>query len=166
MAFYSSGVEYGIHSLTCMIDAKGNKREMTVREIAQLQGVPFDYLAKIFTKLSKAGLIISTEGKGGGVQLARSPELITLLDIVQAIDQNKSIFQCKEVRERFVVFNDAPPKWACSGICGIHAVMKMAQERMEDVLAQYSILDISRSIYVKAPESFAIEVEDWISKQR
>lgn len=47
MAFYSSGVEYGIHSLTCMIDAKGNRREMTVREIAQLQGVPFDYLSKI-----------------------------------------------------------------------------------------------------------------------
>ena len=34
MAFYSSGVEYGIHSLMCMVDAKGNEREMSVREMA------------------------------------------------------------------------------------------------------------------------------------
>ena len=40
MAFYSSGVEYGIHSLMCMVDAKGNEREMSVREMAALQGVP------------------------------------------------------------------------------------------------------------------------------
>ncbi len=57
-------VEYGIHSLMCMVDAKGNEREMSVREMAALQGVPYDYLGKIFTRLSRAGLVISTEGKG------------------------------------------------------------------------------------------------------
>jgi DNA-binding IscR family transcriptional regulator len=35
-------------------------------EIAELQSVPYDYLAKIFTRLSKAGLVRSIEGKGGG----------------------------------------------------------------------------------------------------
>ncbi|MWL75296.1 Rrf2 family transcriptional regulator, partial [Escherichia coli] len=75
MAFYSSGVEYGIHSLMCMVDAKGNEREMSVREMAELQGVPYDYLGKIFTRLSRAGLVISTEGKGGGFKLARAAEL-------------------------------------------------------------------------------------------
>ena len=71
MAFYSSGVEYGIHSLMTMVDAKGNDREMSVREMAALQGVPYDYLGKIFTRLSRAGLVSSTEGKGGGFRLAR-----------------------------------------------------------------------------------------------
>ena len=37
MAFYSSGVEYGIHSLVCMVDTKGDDREMNVRELAELQ---------------------------------------------------------------------------------------------------------------------------------
>lgn len=64
MAFYSSGVEYGIHSLMCMVDSKGDARDMSVREIAELQSVPYDYLAKIFTRLSKAGLVRSIEGKG------------------------------------------------------------------------------------------------------
>lgn len=33
MAFYSSGVEYGIHSLMCMVDSKGDARDMSVRKL-------------------------------------------------------------------------------------------------------------------------------------
>ena len=47
MAFYSSGVEYGIHSLMCMVDAKGNEREMSAREMAALQGVPYELVTGI-----------------------------------------------------------------------------------------------------------------------
>jgi len=89
MAFYSSGVEYGIHSLMCMVDSRGDARDMSVREIAELQSVPYDYLAKIFTRLSKAGLVRSIEGKGGGFQLAKPAEHITVLDVVNAIDGDK-----------------------------------------------------------------------------
>lgn len=91
MAFYSSGVEYGIHSLMCMVDSKGDARDMSVREIADLQSVPYDYLAKIFTRLSKAGLVRSIEGKGGGFQLAKAAEHITVLDVANAIDGDKRI---------------------------------------------------------------------------
>lgn len=112
MAFYSSGVEYGIHSLICMVDGKGEGREMNVREIAELQGVPYDYLGKIFTKLSRAGLVISSEGKGGGFILSRPPDQISVLDIVEAIDGEKSIFDCKEIRQRLAVFEETPPEWA------------------------------------------------------
>lgn len=118
MAFYSSGVEYGIHSLMCMVDAKGNEREMSVREMAALQGVPYDYLGKIFTRLSRAGLVISTEGKGGGFRLARPAELISVLDVAHAIDGEKNMFECREVRQRTAVFDETPPAWVCDGPCG------------------------------------------------
>ncbi len=115
MAFYSSGVEYGIHSLMCMVDSKGDARDMSVREIAELQNVPYDYLAKIFTRLSKAGLVRSIEGKGGGFQLARAAEHITVLDVANAIDGEKRIFECREIRQRLAVFDEQPPQWACEG---------------------------------------------------
>lgn len=76
MAFYSSGVEYGIHSLMCMVDSKGDAREMSVRKIADLQSVPYDYLAKIFTRLSKAGLVRSIEGKGAVFSLPNLPSIL------------------------------------------------------------------------------------------
>lgn len=135
MAFYSSGVEYGIHSLMCMVDSKGDARDMSVREIADLQSVPYDYLAKIFTRLSKAGLVRSIEGKGGGFKLAKPAEHITVLDIVNAIDGDKRLFECREIRQRLVIFDEQPPAWACEGICGVRSVMDMAQQRMEEALS-------------------------------
>lgn len=166
MAFYSSGVEYGIHSLMCMVDSKGDARDMSVREIADLQSVPYDYLAKIFTRLSKAGLVRSTEGKGGGFQLAKPAEHITVLDIVNAIDGDKRIFECREIRQRLVIFDEQPPAWACEGICGVRSVMDMAQQRMEEALSQHTVLDLTRKMYRKAPDTFVVEVQEWIAGRK
>jgi Rrf2 family protein len=166
MAFYSSGVEYGIHSLMSMVDANGDAREMNVRELAELQNVPYDYLAKIFTRLSRAGLVVSTEGKGGGFRLARASELISVLDIVHAIDGDKSMFECREIRQRLAVFDEAPPSWVCDGPCGVRSVMDSAQQRMEEELARHTILDLSRKMFRKAPETFTIEVKQWINDRR
>lgn len=166
MAFYSSGVEYGIHSLMCMVDSKGDARDMSVREIAALQSVPYDYLAKIFTRLSKAGLVRSIEGKGGGFQLARPAEHITVLDVVNAIDGDKRIFECREIRQRLAVFDEQPPEWACEGICGVRSVMDVAQQRMEEALSQHTILDLARKMYRKAPETFVVEVQEWITARK
>ncbi|EIV7687085.1 Rrf2 family transcriptional regulator [Salmonella enterica] len=166
MAFYSSGVEYGIHSLMCMVDSKGDAREMSVREIADLQSVPYDYLAKIFTRLSKAGLVRSIEGKGGGFQLAKPAEHITVLNVVNAIDGDKRIFECREIRQRLAVFDAQPPAWACEGICGVRSVMDVAQQRMEEALAQHTILDLARKMYRKAPDTFVVEVQAWIDARK
>lgn len=47
MAFYSAGVGYGIHCLLFRVDGLGDSRDASVRDRADLQGVPQDYLAKI-----------------------------------------------------------------------------------------------------------------------
>ncbi len=66
MSLYSAGVEYGIHCLIFLVGNGGETREASVRDLAELQGVPLDYLAKIFTKLAKAKLVVATEGVRGG----------------------------------------------------------------------------------------------------
>ncbi len=50
MALYSAGVEYGIHCLLFLADEKGDSRESSVRTLAELQGVPPELLAKVFTQ--------------------------------------------------------------------------------------------------------------------
>jgi DNA-binding IscR family transcriptional regulator len=62
MSLYSAGVEYGIHCLLFLVDERGDSRESSVRDLAELQGVPQEYLAKVFTKLARAGLVAATEG--------------------------------------------------------------------------------------------------------
>ena len=154
MSFYSAGVEYGIHCLIFLVGDRGESREASVRDLAELQGVPLDYLAKIFTKLAKSTLVVATEGVRGGFKLARPADEISLLDIVNAIDGQKMIFDCKEIRGRCALFEGAAPDWALEGHCSVHAAMLTAQKRMEEALAQQTILDLARKVGRKSPSDF------------
>ena len=166
MSLSSAGVEYGIHCLIFLVGNCGDTREASVRELAELQGVPQDYLAKIFTKLAKAKLVVATEGVRGGFKLARPSDEISVLDIVNAIDGQKLIFDCREIRGRCAVFEGETPAWALAGPCSVHAVMMTAQKRMEDALAQQTLLDLARRVGRKAPAEFGAKVEDWINDRR
>ncbi|MEO6679344.1 MAG: Rrf2 family transcriptional regulator [Pseudomonas sp.] len=166
MSLYSAGVEYGIHCLLFLVGNGGESREASVRDLAELQGVPLDYLAKIFTKLAKARLVVATEGVRGGFKLARFADEITLLDIVNAIDGQKLIFDCREIRGRCALFEGSAPAWALDGGCAVHGAMMTAQKRMEDALAQTTILDLARKVGRKAPPEFAGQVDEWLVERR
>ena len=58
----------------------------SVRDIAERTGLPQPYLEQILLALKGAGLVRSKRGVGGGYVLARSPEEITLGQIVSAVD--------------------------------------------------------------------------------
>lgn len=166
MSFYSAGVEYGIHCLLFLVDEHGNSREASVRDLAELQGVPQEYLAKVFTKLAKAGLVASTEGVKGGFKLARPAAEINVLDIVTAIDGRKDIFDCREIRSRCALFEGSPPSWAQAGTCTVHGVMLTAQKRMEEALSQQTILDMARRVGRVVPEEFFGQVGQWMTQRR
>ena len=74
MAHITTGVEYGLHCLLYLVDPRGSADaapQASVRDLADLQGVPVEYVAKLFTKLQKAGLVVAAEGARGGFRLAR-----------------------------------------------------------------------------------------------
>lgn len=54
--------------------------------LAEAESIPANYLVQILNDLRNAGLIQSRRGKQGGYMLARSPEAITLADILRAVD--------------------------------------------------------------------------------
>ena len=45
-------------------------------------------------------------------------------------------------------------------------LMDMAQQRMEEALGQHTILDLARKMYRKAPDTFVVEVQDWIAARK
>lgn len=71
MSQISTGVEYSLHCLLYLTHSQSAVEEASVRDLAELQGVPHDFLAKLFTKLAKAKLVVATEGIKGGFRLAR-----------------------------------------------------------------------------------------------
>jgi Rrf2 family protein len=163
MAHITVSVEYGIHCLLLLVDA--GTTPLSSRDLADLQGISPSFLAKIFPKLEKAGIVEASEGVRGGYILAKAPSDISFLDIVDAIEGEKPLFDCQDVRLRCPLFGVSPPTWAAKGTCSVHAVMLRAEKSMRDTLASQTLSDVSHAFQRKAPASFFDEVQDWVDER-
>jgi len=67
---------------------------VSIRSISDELGIGFSYLTKVFQQLNEAGLLTSKRGRGGGVALTRSPEEISLYEILVAIDGDDLFEEC------------------------------------------------------------------------
>lgn len=164
MAHISNAVEYALHCLLYLVDTNGSSASISTRKLAELQGISPGYLAKLFTKLHRAGLVVGSEGTGGGFALARAPEEIRVLDVMVAIDGRKPLFDCKEIRLGCAVFGSSAPRWASKGVCSIHAIMLEAEARMRTVLARHTLASIAARVAGKAPAHFATDVSNWLAE--
>ena len=72
---------YGVFDLAY----NGGARPVPLLEVGRRQAIPSRYLEQIFQKLRRAGLVVSKRGPGGGYQLARKPDEISLADVVRAV---------------------------------------------------------------------------------
>ncbi len=68
--------------------------QASTAQIARAQSIPLTFLAKIVSQLAASGMVRATRGARGGVALARSADLISLLDIVEAIDGPVALNEC------------------------------------------------------------------------
>lgn len=162
MSHISTGVEYALHCLLFLAGRPGGADEASVKDLADLQGLPADYMAKLFTKLSKAALVRATEGVRGGFALARAPSAISVLDVVDAIDGGKALFECREVRQRCAVFEGNEPDWSGVPPCTIHAVMLSAEQRMREELASHTLADLAHRVATVTPPAYNQSVVRWL----
>lgn len=84
----SSRCEYACRAIVELAHRGGQEatEPMTATEIAERRGIPEKYLVHILLQMKRAGLVRSVRGSQGGYLLARSPDDITLFDVVCAID--------------------------------------------------------------------------------
>jgi len=165
MAHITTGVEYGLHCLLFLVNPRDDAQQTSASDLAELQGVSAEYVAKLFTKLQKAGLVAASEGARGGFRLARKAGKISVLDVIVAIDGEKSLFDCREIRDRCAVFGGKPPPWATRGVCSIHAIMLEAETRMRDVLASHTLAEIATTVAAKTPPDFNDQIARWLANR-
>lgn len=158
---YGPAVEFGLHCILWLIGQDG--RSISSRDLAEFQGASPSVLGKIMPKMEKAGLVVSNSGINGGYRLGRSPDQITVLDVVEAIEGRSAIFECRDVRRGCVLIRSDPPEWITGGVCGIHAVMLRAEEAMRSELARTTIMDLARGF--KTPPGFGEEVASWFAER-
>ena len=72
----------------------GKGERVATSEIAKKQNIPPSFLAKIILQLSVVGLLNTSRGARGGVALARDPEDISLLEVIEAIEGPIQLSTC------------------------------------------------------------------------
>lgn len=77
--------DYAIRSMIHLAELPLNGRVATA-VISEAEGIPLPFLTKVISRLATAGLVTTSRGMGGGVSLARPPEEVTLLHVVEAVD--------------------------------------------------------------------------------
>lgn len=91
------------------------------KAIADHEKVPIRFLLKILRKLTQAGIINSFRGVNGGYTLARTPEEITFLDVMEAIDGPMYVWKCIE--------NEESCNAGRCGQCRVHDALDFVQKR-------------------------------------
>jgi Rrf2 family protein len=89
----SRRADYGVRAMIDIAAQQPTER-MIVSEIAKRQDIPPSFLAKIVPLLARAGLVRTSLGAAGGITLAASPEEISLLQIIEAIDGSFALNLC------------------------------------------------------------------------
>ncbi len=104
------------------------------RDIARRQAIPYAFLQKIIRDLCAAGFIEASRGRRGGVRLARPPESITLLEVLEAMEGPIRLNRCS--RE--------PHLCPRSSFCAIHPIWAQAQAYLEQLLGSTTFAEVAK----------------------
>ena len=104
----------------------------TATAIAQRQQIPAKYLPQIISELSRAALVVTSRGFGGGLRLNRSAGEISLLEIIEATQGKLTLYECQAC------------SYECQFLpgCQLLAVYEKAQDGLEQTFKVVSLADI------------------------
>ncbi|GAB3798532.1 Rrf2 family transcriptional regulator [Micromonospora zhanjiangensis] len=143
----SEGVEWALHS--CLnLTWLPSGTAVPAAKLAAFYGLPAAYLNKQLQALARAGIVMSTPGPRGGFQLARSPERITLLDVVVAIEGPDEAFRCEQLLKRGP---GADPEVDYRQACLVSRAMRRADLAWRRELAEQTLADLKDQVERQYP---------------
>ncbi len=92
----------GRYGLRAMIDLAvySESEPVSIQSIAERQGISERYLEQLMASLKKAGLVASIRGAGGGYQLTRPTNSISVGDILRALEGDLHAVTCSATTEQ------------------------------------------------------------------
>ena len=154
-------VEWALHCVMILATVPKGKL-LSSRALAEFHGVPKDYLSKCLQMLSNAGLVSTTSGPHGGYSLAKSPNDISFLDVVEAVEGKKKTFKCNEIRRNNPCLAKVDRKF--SDLCAIAAVMYDADEAWRMVLRNRKLSDITENLAAGVSRESMSNLVRWIDE--
>lgn len=110
-----------------------------VREIARSTGLPRPYLAKVIRPLIRARLVRAFRGPGGGIELGRSAETISLQALVRAVEGSGGANRCS------LGLGVCSPE----NPCPLHPQWTMLSGQLERLLEETTLGSVARGLQTR-----------------
>lgn len=124
---------YAVRVMLALATHDKKEEYVTLDAIAKDQEISEKYLEGIVAVLSKAGLVESVRGKGGGYRLSRPAEDYTLYEILTLCEGSLSPVSCLECK---------PNPCARAGICKTLPVWERLEKTIDDFLRGVTLRDV------------------------
>ncbi|MBI3752196.1 MAG: Rrf2 family transcriptional regulator [Chloroflexi bacterium] len=125
--------DYAVRAMLALASAEPDDRPMSVRWIAERMAIPVRFLPHVMTDLSRAGLVVGAPGRRGGYRLGRTADLISVLQVVDAVEAEDEIPRC--------VLRGGPCR--PDGRCAVHDLFAGASEAMRLELSRQSLAELA-----------------------
>ncbi len=147
----SKTTAYALHAMMYMV-RHITQLPVTAETVAKSEGIPIVYLAKILQRLAKAGFVKAVKGRQKGYILARSPNEISLLELLETTE-GKTLFDDCFLRQ-----------CDCGGTtenCHIYAcwasVTKRIKNLLEDITLETAAWNHPEHRFCSLPDSLKAE---------
>jgi Rrf2 family transcriptional regulator, cysteine metabolism repressor len=137
---FTTKAEYGVRLLV-ELGRQSNDHPVSLKAIAEAEGLPLAYLERIVALLKRAGLVESTRGAHGGYRLARDADAIHMDEVVLALEGAVAPMEC------FVEDHD-PARVLCSHLtdhgsgCATKLLWMRVQGGVIKALAQTTLAEL------------------------
>lgn len=130
----------GRYAVTAILDVVlHSQRAVPLAAVAARQSLPLAYLEQLFARLRRAGLVHGQRGAAGGYSLARSADLISVADVVRAVNEPVDATRCRGLRN---CQDDQP--------CLTHDLWAGLSRNIEQFLESVSLAELARRPPVRA----------------
>lgn len=131
----SKQTDYGILLLTeFAADPAG--LTLSARELSARSGLPLPMVSKILKVLTRGDLLASHRGARGGYRLARRPDLITVADVIGALDGPFAMTECL----------DAPGDCRQESTCPVRNNWQLINQTVHKALDAITLWDMTRPL--------------------
>ena len=135
---FKASVEYGMRAVLYLAE-KGSI--CSSREVADEMSIPRDYLIQLAQQLRNAGIVHARPGKNGGYSLAKDASEISMLDIFNALQNDRLRAERKEAEDASDLLQDITA--ACSAV----------EREMEEYMSSITLQNMIERIHGKESDT-------------
>ncbi|CAB3711980.1 Rrf2 family transcriptional regulator [Achromobacter aegrifaciens] len=124
--------DFGLRVLMYLTQCRDRSAAVTIPEIADRFSVSRNHLVKVVHFMAQQGWVSTSRGKGGGLRLSQSADRYRLGDLIQQLEQQGPLIDCRE------------PPCALDGACRLSGVLAQTLQAFYEALNGYTLADLVR----------------------